>query len=338
MEVGGARPTDVTASATVTNLVGRWREALRRYPNLRAVVTVWLVFLAVFALGAALGWVANLSQLETALVLAVFALVVAFGQNVVILSGGIDLSVPFTITSVSILMTELAGSSGSQGIWAILVALAFATAIGVWNGVWVAYLKVSPLIATLGTNIILSGVVLSYTQGKPIGSAPQPLIDLMTGTVGPFSNVLFMGIIFTIVATLLLLRTTFGRRIYAIGNSPEVSYLSGIRTHAVTIAVYTLASFSYGLAGVMLSGWNRQASPLMGDPFLFPSIAAVVLGGTSILGGRGNFVGTAGGAALFTGIGTILAATTLPPSARDIVIGVVLIVAVVMIQRERVSG
>jgi ribose transport system permease protein len=338
MEVGGARPADVTASAIFKRLVARWREALSRYPNLRAVITVWLVFLAVFALGAALGWVTHLSQVETALVLAVFALVVAFGQNVVILAGGIDLSVPLTITSAGIFMTELASSSGSYGILGILGALAFATAIGVWNGVWVAYLKVSPLIATLGTNIILTGVVLAYSQGKPIGSAPQPLINFMTGSIGPFSNVLVIGLIFTVVATLLLLRTTFGRRIYAIGNSPDVSYLSGIPTRAVTISVYALASFSYGLAGVMLSGWNRQASPLMGDPFLFPSIAAVVLGGTSILGGRGNVVGTAGGAALFTAIGTILAATTLPPSTRDIVIGVVLILAVVMIQRERVNG
>ncbi len=339
MHVGNARSAEAKAPPAVASLVTRWRDALRRYPNLRAVVTVWLLFLTVFAIGAALNWVTNFSQLETALVLAVFALVVAFGQNVVILGGGIDLSVPFIITSTSILMTDLASGSGSLGVWAIPVALAFAAAIGVWNGVWVTYLKVSPLIATLATNIILSGLVLAHSEGTgSTGSSPQPLIDLMTGKVGPFSNVLFIGIIFTIVATLLLLRTTFGRRIYAIGNSPEVSYLSGIRTHAVTIAIYALAGFSYGLGGVMLSGWNRQPSLLMGNPFLFPSIAAVVLGGTSILGGRGNFVGTAGGAALFTGIGTVLAATTVPPATREIIIGLVLLGAVVLIQRERVSG
>ncbi len=93
-----------------------------------------------------------------------------------------------------------------------------------------------------------------------------------------------------------------------------------------------------GWPGVMLTGWNRQASFLMGEPFLFPSIAAVVFGGTAILGGRGNFIGTAGGAAVLTAIGTILAGTTLPPSTRNMVIGVVLIVAVALIQRERVDG
>lgn len=316
----------------------RWREGKRRYPNMQAIVAVWLIFVAVFALGALLGWVTNMGQVETALVLAVFAVVVAFGQNLVILTGGIDLSVPFTITATSILLTDLATNSGGSGLWAIPVVLAFAALIGVWNGVWVAYLKVSPLIVTLACNIILLGLVLAYTEGTPTGSAPQPLVDLMTGDVGPFSTVLFIGLAFAVLATLLLMRTSFGRRVYAIGNSREVSYLSGIRVRGVTVAVYAIASLCYGLAGVMLSGWNQQASFQMGDLYLFPSIAAVVLGGTSILGGRGNFAGTVGGAALFTAIGTILAGTTLPQSTRNVLIGVVLIVAVALIQRERVNG
>lgn len=335
MEAAGAPPLDPRPA---DGLLRRWREGSRRYPNMQAVVAVWVIFVAVFVLGALLGWVTNFSQLETALVLAVFAVVVAFGQNVVILTGGIDLSVPFTITATSILLTDLATNSGGSGMWAIPVVLGVAALIGAWNGIWVAYLKVSPLIVTLASNIILLGLVLAYTEGTPTGVAPQPLVDLMTGEIGPFSTVLFVGLGFSVIATLLLMRTSFGRRIYAIGNSREVSYLSGIRVRAVTVAVYALASFSYGLAGVMLSGWNQQASFQMGDPYLFPSIAAVVLGGTSILGGRGNFVGTVGGAALFTAIGTILAGTTLPQSTRNVLIGVVLILAVALIQRERVNG
>lgn len=335
MEAAGASPVEPRSDGGV---LARWREASRRYPNMQAVVAVWVIFVAVFALGALLGWVTNMSQFETALVLAVFAVVVAFGQNLVILTGGIDLSVPFTITATSILLTDLATNSGGSGMWAIPVVLVFAALIGAWNGVWVAYLKVSPLIVTLASNIILLGLVLAYTEGTPTGVAPQPLVDLMTGEIGPLSTVLFIGLGFSVIATLLLMRTSFGRRVYAIGNSREVSYLSGIRVRAVTVAVYAIASLSYGLAGVMLSGWNQQASFQMGDPFLFPSIAAVVLGGTSILGGRGNFVGTVGGAALFTGIGTILAGTTLPQSTRNVLIGVVLILAVALIQRERVNG
>ena len=312
-----------------------WREGSRRYPNMRAVVTVWTVVLVVFALGAILGWVTRAGQIETTLVLATFAVVVAFGQNLVILTGGIDLSVPFTITGTGILLTQLNGSGDSIALLAVV--LGAATLVGVWNGVGVAYFQISPLIMTLATNIILFGLILAYTEGTPSGIAPQALIDFMTSSVGPIQTVLLVGLVFSVAATLLLLNTSFGRYIYAIGNSREVAYLSGIRVRPVTVGVYALASCCYGLAGLMLSGWNEQASFQMGDPYLFPSIAAVVIGGTSILGGRGNFIGTVGGAVLFTGIGTVLAGTTLPQSTRNVVIGVVLIVAVALIQRERVT-
>jgi ribose transport system permease protein len=313
-----------------------FREAVRRYPNIQAVVTVWIVFVVVFALGAAVGWVTRFDQMEAALILAVFALVVAYGQNVVILTGGIDLSVPFAITGTSILLTRLADSSDSA-LFVILLALGAATLIGVWNGLGVAFLKISPLIMTLATNIILLGLILAYTKGTPKGVAPSALVDFMTGSVGPIKTVLVVGLVFTILGTLLLLNTTFGRYVYAIGNSTEVAYLSGIPVRWVTVAVYAVAGLCYGIAGVMLSGWNEQASFQMGDPYLFPSIAAVVLGGTSILGGRGNFIGTVGGAALFTGIGTVLAGTDVPQSTRNVVIGVILIVAVALIQRERIT-
>jgi ribose transport system permease protein len=314
-----------------------WSQATRRWPNLRAVVTVWAVFVAVFVLGAVFGWVDRFGQVEAALTLAAFAIVVAFGQNVVILTGGIDLSVPFTITATAIVLTDL--STGySSVVWVVPVALGVATVIGIWNGLGVAYLKISPLIMTLATNIVLLGLVLAYTEGTPSGVAPKPLVDFMNGSIGPSANVLVVAVVVAIAGTLLLLNTKFGRYVYAVGNSTEVSYLSGVPVRRVIVGVYALAGFSYGLAGVMLSGWNEQASFQMGDPYLFPAIAAVVLGGTSILGGRGNFIGTAGGAAVFTAIGTVLAGTTLPQSTRNVVIGVVLIVAVALIQRERVTS
>ncbi len=314
---------------------GIWREGLRRYPNLRSVVGVWIVFCLVFALGAALGWVGGLGQVHTALVLASFSVVVAYGQNIVILTGGIDLSVPFTITATSILLTSLTDDVAPAVT--VIVALGFAGVVGLWNGIGVAYFKISPLIMTLAANIILLGLTLAYTAGTPSGLAPRFLVNFMTGSVLGVETVLLIGLAVIVLGSLLLINTSFGRYVFAIGNSPEVAYLSGIPVRRVTLAVYVVASLCYGLAGVMLSGWNEQASFQMGDAYLFPSIAAVVLGGTSILGGRGNFVGTAGGAALFTAIGTVLAGTTLPQSTRNVVIGVVLVVAVAIIQRERGS-
>ena len=312
------------------------REALLRWPNLRAVVAVWVVFVGVFLLGAIVGWVDRIGQVETALTLAAFAIVVAFGQNLVILTGGIDLSVPFTITASAVLLTDLSSGAASTA-WVVPVVLGVATLIGVWNGVGVAYLRISPLIMTLATNIVLLGLILAYTDGTPSGIAPEPLSSFMTGSIAGIDNVLLVALGVAIIGTLLLLNTSFGRSVYAVGNSTEVAYLSGVPVRRVIVCVYALASFAYGLAGVMLAGYNQQASFGMGDGYLFPSIAAVVLGGTSILGGRGNFAGTVGGAALFAGIGTVLAGTTLPQSTRNVVIGVVLIIAVALIQRERIT-
>src|SRR5688572_1932342 len=171
----------------VSPILGLWREGTRRYPNMRAVVTVWIVVLVVFAAGAILGWLTRFGQVETTLILATFAVVVAFGQNLVILTGGIDLSVPFTITGTSILLTQLNGSGNSIGLLAVV--LAAATLVGVWNGVGIAYLRISPLIMTLATNIILFGLILAYTEGTPSGIAPRALIDFMTGSVGPIKTV-----------------------------------------------------------------------------------------------------------------------------------------------------
>jgi ribose transport system permease protein len=318
-----------------TRLEG-WRAIRRRYPNIQAVVTVWLVFASVFVAGAAVGWVKRFDQVETALILAVFAVVVAYGQNLVILTGGIDLSVPFAITGTSVVLAELS-QSGGNGIVVMLIVLGMATLVGTWNGLGIAFLRISPLIMTLATNIILLGLILAYTKGTPKGVAPKSLVNFMTGAIGPFKTVLVVGLLFAIVGSVILLNTTFGRYVFAIGNSNEVSFLSGVPVRWVTVAVYAAAGLCYGLAGIMLSGWNEQASFQMGDPYLFPSIAAVVLGGTSILGGRGNFAGTVGGAALFSAIGTVLAGTNVPQSTRNVVIGVVLIIAVALIQRERIT-
>jgi ribose transport system permease protein len=326
------------AQAATRSPLDRWRRLRLRYPNLRAVIAVWVIFVLMFLIGRLLGYVTALdNQFETTAILASFAAVVAFGQAIVILTGGIDLSVPFTITITSVILTGTAvGEDGRW--WAVPLVLLMAFGIGVWNGVGVAFLKISPLIMTLATNVILLGLILIYTSGTPRGLSPPFLVEFMTGKVGPVRNVILATVVFVAVATLLLTRTVFGRYVYAVGNSPQVAYLSGVPVKAVLVGVYATASLSYGLAGVMLTGWARQSALNLGDPYLFPSIAAVVLGGVSILGGRGHFLGVVGGALVFTGIGTILAGTTIPESTRSVIFGLVLLGAVALIQRERVGS
>jgi ribose transport system permease protein len=134
----------------------------------------------------------------------------------------------------------------------------------------------------------------------------------------------------------LLSRTPFGRRVYAVGNSQRVAHLSGVNVGGVVIAVYAMSGLCSALVGIMLTGFGGQASLGMGDPYLLPSIAVVVIGGTLITGGRGKFIGMVGGVLLLTALQTLLAGTTIPPATRDVIYGAVILCAVVAL-RERVS-
>jgi ribose transport system permease protein len=136
-------------------------------------------------------------------------------------------------------------------------------------------------------------------------------------------------LLFVVAGVLLLQRTSYGRQVYAVGNSPLVARLSGIRVGLILISVYVISALCSGLAGLMLTGYGRQSYLGMGDQYLLPSIAAVVVGGASALGGRGYYLGTVGGAILLATLGTILAGLTLPDAIKDIVFGLVVLLAVV---------
>jgi ribose transport system permease protein len=129
--------------------------------------------------------------------------------------------------------------------------------------------------------------------------------------------------------------TTFGRRVYAVGNSERVSYLAGINTRRTTLALYALCGLFAGLAGIALTGFGGSATLGMGDPYLFQSIAAVVIGGTYILGGRGSYLGTVAGAIVLTALISVLLAKNAPDYARDIVYGVVILVILLFYGRQR---
>ena len=198
-------------------------------------------------------------------------------------------------------------------------------------------LRLPPIVVTLGMNGILQGVALLYSGGTPLGFAPAPVRWLMTGRLAGITPVIFALAGFVAFATLLLGRTVFGRCVYAIGNSTRVARLSGVDVGRTTILVYALSGLCSALAGCMLAGFSGQASLGMGDDFLLPSIAVVVVGGTLITGGRGRYGGMLGGVLLLTALQTLLAGTMVPPSVREIVYGVVVLTAVVVL-RERASA
>ncbi|MEZ5934081.1 MAG: ABC transporter permease [Alphaproteobacteria bacterium] len=268
------------------------------------------------------------------IVLASFMAVLALGQGAVILTGGLDLSVPWTIGLAGILLTGMVAGSDVALVYALPLVLAIGALIGLANGIGIVFLGLSPIVMTLATNGILQGFALVYSGGTPAGFASPSLRWFMTGSLLGVTPVVWLMVFFVPAAVLLLGRTAFGRRIYGIGNSRRVAELSGIEVGKTLLGVYALSGFCAALTGVMLAGFSGQASLGMGDDYLLPSIAVVVVGGALITGGRGHYLGILGGVLLLTALQTLLAGTTLPYATRAILFGLVVLGAVILL-RER---
>lgn len=268
------------------------------------------------------------------LVLSSFLLVLALGQGSVILTGGLDLSVPWTIGLCGILLTGIVNGHNGPLIYALPLVLAVGGAVGLVNGFGIAKLGISPIVMTLAMNGILQGIALLYSQGTPGGFSAPLMRWFMTDKSGFVTPVVIFTLLWVAAAVILHTRTAFGRRLYGLGNGERVAALSGINVDTTTLLVYMLSGFCSALVGAMLTGFSGQASLGMGDEYMLPSIAVVVIGGTLITGGRGAYIGMVGGVLLLTALQTLLAGTTLPYATRVIILGLVVLAAVVAL-RER---
>jgi ribose transport system permease protein len=255
---------------------------------------------------------------------AAFIGIIAIGQTLVLLLGGIDLSVPYTLNLAAVLLAGLQAQNLSTPA-DLAIVLAVGVGIGLVNGLGIAVMDVPPLVMTLGMNSILQGVTLIYTNGSPTGSAPNFVTTLASGIrIIPYDDILW--IVLTLVVTLVLVFTTFGRRIYAVGSNRRASVLSGIPVRRTVIATYAVSGLCASLGGVLLVGYSGQAYLGMGDSYLLPSIAVVVIGGTSIFGGKGSYVQTAAGALLITVIESALITVQADQAAQDVLYGAIILV------------
>ena len=296
-------------------------------PSYFFVIAVIVVTQLVFG-----GMLTSWHYYNSLVVLASFLAILALGQGAVILSGGLDLSVPWIIGLSGILATGYIHGSDSATIWVVPAVLAVGALIGLFNGLGVVFLGLAPIVMTLATNGILQSAALVYSNGTPAGFSSPSLRWVMTGSIGGLTPVVILVAVFVVLAVLLLGRTAFGRRLYAVGNSARVATLSGVGVGGTLLGVYMLSGVCAALVGVLLTGFSGQASLGMGDEYLLPSIAVVVVGGTLITGGRGHYIGMLGGALLLTALQTLLDGTTLPHATRYIIFGVVLLGAVVSLR------
>ncbi len=271
---------------------------------------------------------ANPAHVGTLITLAAFIGIAAIGQTTVIIGGGIDLSVPWVMNSAAILVTALAHGQNLPLLWIAPLILLIGMAVGVVNGIGIALLRVPPIVMTMSVNVITQGLLLIVTRGFPPPLAPPALTYIAAGKIGPVPVILFIWIVLAAIVVVIERRTAFGRYLYALGSNRTVAQLSGVPVARTTITAYAISGTMAALAGILLCGYSRQAYLGMGDPYLFTSIAAVAIGGASILGGTGSYLGTIAGALVLTVLNGLLPIFRLDAGALKIIYGVVILLAV----------
>jgi ribose transport system permease protein len=265
--------------------------------------------------------------------------IIATGMMLVILLGQIDLSVPWTVATGAMMACAAAAYGPVGTALAIPFGVLCGIGIGLINGVGVAYLRIPSMIVTLATNAVAQGVMVVYTGGfSPQDSATAAMRYLATGALVPgIPNVVFIWALIGAAMVFLLRRTGFGRAVYGIGNRERAAYLSGINTRRIVMIAFAASGGLSALGGVLLAGYASKAAQSMGDAYLLPAIAAVVLGGTSILGGKGSYLGTVAGVILITLLQSILSVTQMPEAGRQIIYGVVIILMLLLYGRAPAS-
>ena len=308
----------MTAAVDRPSLLARTGRVLRDSP----VVTLILLLLALVALLEVMRpgivnerWIGN--TVKFAIPLAMLAAC----QTLTMLTGGIDLSASVSATVAAFVVATQEPLLGTGP--ALLLALLPALLIGLVNGFGVGICRVHPLIMTLGTGLIGTGCLQVYQRSViATGSTVPAFLEwLGTGRTAGLPNALVLFVPFAVLILWAERRTGFGRLLYAVGSNEGAARLSGVRTWQVHLALYALSGLIAGVAGLLYVGLIKAPSLSLVEPLLLPSVAAAVIGGTSIFGGRGGYSGTIVGALILTVLGTLLTLLQMPEGARRILFG-----------------
>lgn len=277
----------------------------------------------------------SVNQLSAIVETTVFLLVASFGQGLTILVGGLDMSIGVVIGVGGVLISVLGPVTDLSLLWTLPATLAIVGLIGLINGIGVAKFRVPAFVMTLATGIMTYSLMLGITQGMSIGSPATLIQSLMGNNFLSMPISVYLALIFIVCAWLAQEKTVWGRTLHAVGANDRAALIAGARVDLVRVSAYVASSVCAGLAGVMLAGYSGTVTLTMGNSLLFPSIAAVVVGGSSILGGRGNYLGTVGGALLLTVLTTVLMVFGFGQGWRFIIEGAVIILALVLTVERR---
>lgn len=294
---------------------------------LHNVVWIWLIALVVL-FGMFNEYFFTTFNLQNIMVQATVLGMIGLAVALPLLVAEIDLSLPANLGFSSAIGAMAYSDLGLPWVLAMLVGVGVATLIGLFNGICITKLKMVSLIQTLSMMIILQGALLALTQGRTITNLPQGYVWIGQATIGGWPIMPIIFVIALIGMAILLKNTVLGRSIYAVGGNAIASNSAGIRVDRIKIITYTLAGALAGVAGFLLASWQMAITSNQGSSYLLYAIAAPIIGGVSVFGGRGNVVGVLGGVLLLTVIQVGLAIIAVPSFYVGIIGGVMIFIAV----------
>ncbi len=335
--IGAAQPSLPTGGPDRPNSARTWagRVFSGDTPSLQLLMLAILFGVAAITIDGFL----TKSSIYSVIVLASFLGFAAVGQTIVILIGGLDLSVASVISAANLIMPALTGKGWSASL-AILFVIAAGVLVGAANGFIIRRWRVSPLIITLATGGIVYGLALAATNS---GLAPANIpnwLDQFSSPIGKtfgigIPPVVFVWLVIAVIIGVILRRTATGRRVYATGANERAADLAGVRTMRVWVGAFALSGAAAAVTGVLLVGFVESASVGAGSQYLFTGLAAVVVGGTSLVGARGDYTRTVFGALILTLISTLLIAHGAGSALQEAAYGFLILLFVGVYGRER---
>jgi ribose transport system permease protein len=264
--------------------------------------------------------------------------IVAVGQTIVILTAGIDLSVGPLITMGNVFTCMFMNGLNENTLWSLLAIVALGALFGTQSGLGVTALNISPLVMTLATGSLVTGVTLIFSHGAPKGLASPILRYLAVGSVfGGIPIVVIIWIVLGVFFILFLRLSTFGRKLYYVGANARAAFMSGVRVNRVKTLAYSISGATACLTGALMAGYTHTAFLGIGNEYTLWSITAVVIGGTALTGGRGGYLGTMAGAVILVLLESILTVMKMPEAGRRIATGVIILIMISIYFRRRMQ-